>query len=190
MKLFRRIFVEKRAFVLPLAAALAINVAVYAFIVYPLAARAAGAADRAASAALALTAAERDQAAARALVTGKSRAEEELATFYQKVLPPDFSSARRMTYARLPALARITNVRYEQGHFEDDARLKGPVGRLHIRMVLQGEYGNIRQFIYQLETAPEFVIIDDVTLAQPDPARPLMLTIELSTYFRRGANGA
>ena len=32
-------------------------------------------------------------------------------------------------------------------------------------MVLQGDYESLRQFIYELESAPEFVIIDDVTLA-------------------------
>jgi hypothetical protein len=189
MKLLRRILVEKRVLVLPLAAALLANVAVFAFIVYPLTARAAGTADRAASAALARRTAEGEQAAAQALVAGKSRADEELATFYQKVLPGDLSSARRMTYARLPALARKANVQYEQGHFEVDPQVKGPFGRLSIRMVLQGEYEDVRQFIYQLEASPEFVIIDDVMLAQADPGKPLVLTLELSMYFRRGIDG-
>ncbi len=54
-------------------------------------------------------------------------------------------------------------------------------------MVLQGEYENIRRFVYELETAPEFVIIDDVTLTQADAAKPLTLTLELSTYYRLGA---
>ena len=38
-------------------------------------------------------------------------------------------------------------------------------------MVLQGDYENLRQFIYELESAPEFVIIDDVTLVA-EPTRP------------------
>ena len=33
-------------------------------------------------------------------------------------------------------------------------------------MVLQGDYESLRQFIYALESAPEFVIIDDVTLSR------------------------
>ena len=41
------------------------------------------------------------------------RFNEELNAFYQKVLPPDQTAARRMTYASLPALARKTNVKYE-----------------------------------------------------------------------------
>ena len=58
-------------------------------------------------------------------------------------------------------------MRYETRRFdpstpEKDAR----VAALKIRMVLQGEYANLRQFIYQLESAPEFVIIDDMTLTE------------------------
>ena len=56
-------------------------------------------------------------------------------------------------------------------------------------MVLEGDYASVRQFIYELETTPAFVIIDDVTLAQNDPAKPLTLTLELSAYYRLGANG-
>src|SRR4029077_5179395 len=94
----------------------------------------------------ALKGAERDRAAARALVTGQTRAREELATFYDKVLPQDYSAARRMTYARLPELAKKANVRYEAGSFEIDQTLKNArVGRLHARMILQGDYESFRR---------------------------------------------
>jgi hypothetical protein len=56
-------------------------------------------------------------------------------------------------------------------------------------MVLEGDYASVRQFIYELETTPAFVIIDDVTLAQKDPDKPLALSLELSAYFRTGLNG-
>ena len=190
MTLVKRIFVEKRAVALPLIAALLANVLVYALVVYPLARRAAGAVDRAAAAAAALKAAERDQAAALALVTGKARAEEELATFFDSVLPADRVAASRMTYARLPALARKANVRYEAGSFETDQTLKsGRVGRMHTRMVLQGDWENIRRFIYDLETSPDFLIIDSVALSQADLGKPQVLTLEVSTYYRTRANG-
>jgi hypothetical protein len=189
MTLVKRIFVEKRAVAIPLFVALIVNVLVYALVVYPLARRAAGAVDRASKAAAALRAAERDQAAALALVTGKARAEEELATFFDKVLPADRLAARRITYT-LPALARRSSVLYEAGSFETDQNLKGErVGRLHTRMVLQVDYVNFRRFIYNLETSPEFLIIDGVALSQVDPAKPLRLTLEVSTYYRTKANG-
>jgi hypothetical protein len=190
MTLVKRIFVEKRAVALPLIAALLVNVLVYALVVYPLARRAAGAVDRASTAAAALKAAERDQAAALALVTGKARAEEELATFFDSVLPADRVAASRMTWARLPALARKANVRYEAGSFETDQTIKsGRVGRMHTRMVLQGDWENIRRFIYDLETSPEFLIIDGVALAQAELGKPQVLTLEVSTYYRTRANG-
>ena len=56
-------------------------------------------------------------------------------------------------------------------------------------VLLQGEYENFRNFIYDLESAPEFVIIDDIALSQAEPGKPLTLTVQLSTYYRLGANG-
>jgi hypothetical protein len=186
-----RILHEKRAFALPLALVLVVNVGVYALVVYPLSVRSAGARDRAEAAAASLRSAERDEAAARELVAGKARADEELSAFYQKVLPPDLSAARRLTYARLPALARKADVLYAAGKSDIEASTdRERLGRLRTTMTLQGEYENIRRFVYELETAPEFVILDDVTLVQPDSTRPLTLTIELSTYYRREDNGA
>jgi hypothetical protein len=193
MTLLKRIVVEKRALIIPLALALLVNIAVYALVVYPLATKAATATDRATAAAQSLRAAEREVAAARALVAGKSHADQELTTFYEKVLPPDFAAAQRMTYAWVPALARRANVRYEARHQEiDTARESGKnaaIGRLKTRVVLQCDYENFRQFVYELETSPEFVIIDDVSIAQTEANRPLSLTLELSTYYRLGANG-
>ena len=185
MPLARRIAAEKRALVWALAIVAAANVAVYAFVVYPLAARSAGAAARASAAAQAAEAASREAEAARAIVAGKARADEELAAFYQRVLPADLSAARRLTYARLPALARESGVRYEAGRTEVDEKSgDNRFGRLRTTMLLQGEYENIRRFVYEVETAPEFVIIDTVTLAQPEADKPLALTLELSTYYR------
>jgi Tfp pilus assembly protein PilO len=191
MTLLKRIFVEKRAVALPLIAALLVNVLVYALVVFPLAQRAAGAVDRARTAAATLKAAERDQAAALALVTGKARAEEELATFFDSVLPADRVAASRMTWARLPELARKANVRYEAGTFETDQTIKnGRVGRMHTRMVLQGDWENIRRFIYDLETSPEFLIIDSIALSQNEVGKPQTLSLEVSTYYRTRGNGS
>jgi hypothetical protein len=190
MTLMKRIFVEKRAIALPLIGALLVNILVYALVVFPLARRASGAVDRAQTAGAALKAAERDQGAAMALVTGKARAEEELATFFDSVLPADRVAASRMTYARLPALARKANVRYQAGTFDTDPIVKnGRVGRMHTRMILQGDWENIRRFIYDLETSPEFLIIDSVALSQGELGKPQMLVLEVSTYYRTRGNG-
>jgi hypothetical protein len=188
--LWKRILIEKRAVIAPLAIALLANLAAYALWVYPLGVKSATAVDRAAAATQSLKAAEQDLANARALVTGKSRAEQEIATFYDKVLPADFPSARRLTYTTLPSLARKANVkmlerREEIDKTEKDARL----GILHIQTQWEGDYEGLRRFIYELESDPAFVIIDDVQILQQEATRPLNLRLTLSTYYRQAANG-
>ena len=189
MTLLKRILTEKRAAIIPLAIGILANIGVYLLVVYPLGVKSAGAADRAAAAAQSLQGAERDFTAARNLVAGKARAEQELATFYDKVLPVDLPSARRLTYTTLPELAQKSNVKFIDRRMEVEPLRKGAqLGTLKIETQWQGDYESLRRFIYELESAPAFVIIDDVTLAQTDPTKPLALTLRMSTYFRQKAN--
>lgn len=190
MTLLRRVAAEKQTALIALTIALVANLLAYLFAVRPLAARSAGAADRAASAVAAARVADRELAQARDLVAGKARADEELAAFYQKILPTDLTAARRMTYASLPALARRTKVEYATRRFDPSEPKKDErLAKLGIRMVLEGEYENLRQFIFQLENAPEFIIIDDVTLTQTDQDGELTLRLDLSTYYRVQPHG-
>jgi len=191
MTLLSRVFQEKRPVIVPLLAGLAINLLGYLFVVQPLATRSANVADRAMAAANSLRVAEREQATANDLVSGKARADEELNAFYQKVLPADLTAARRMTYSSLPALARRTNVRYDTRRFDTpDPDKDDRLARLQIRMVVQGQYENLRRFIFELESAPEFVIIDDVTLTEGSEGDDLTLRLDLSTYYNLRPNGA
>jgi hypothetical protein len=192
MTLAKRVLREKRALLLPLAVALLINVIIYGLVVYPLAVKSATAVDRASVAAGVRQAAEGDMAAATALVAGKTSADQELATFYQKVLPPTLDEARRVTYARLPALARKANVKFEERRSDIDPQRQtnSRLGRLQTRIVLEGDYESLRRMLYELEATPEFLIIDDVTVTQGETNKPLTMTLEVSTYYRLGANGA
>jgi hypothetical protein len=188
MTLLQRILREKRSVIVPLLIGLLANLAAYGLVVRPLAARSATAEDRAIGARASLAAAERDLEAARALVAGKTLAEQELSTFYDQVLPANLSAARRMTYASLPALARRANVEYDASRTAIEPVKNQRLARLRISMVLEGDYADVRQFIYELETTSAFVIIDHVTLAQSDPDQPLALSLELSVYFRTALN--
>ena len=191
MTLWRRILSEKRSMIVPLAIILVANIGVYAFVVYPLGVRSAGAATRAENAIVSLKAAERDFAAARALVAGTTRADQELQTFYGKVLPSDFPSARRLTYTTLPDLAKKAGIHIQERRtdVDDGGSKKTGLSRLAIKVLLQGDYEAFRQFLYDLESAPEFVIIDDVAMEQVEATKALTFNVELSTYFRKGANG-
>lgn len=197
--LLKRIFSEKRPIVLPLGIAIVANMLLYALVVYPLGVKSAGAADRAAAAADARQSAERELQVARALITGKALADEELNAFYRKVLPANQNAAQRMTYVPVVEIAERNNVKYVRRVYEDvveegnaDLRrlAKSELRRLTTRVVLQGAYEEIRAFIYELETAPEFIIIDEVTLMEANENEPVTLTINLSTYFRVKADGA
>src|SRR5262245_29607034 len=190
MTLLKRIFLEKRPLIVPLALALLANAMMYGAVVRPLGVRSTGAARRADAARLDLQAAQRDLASVQAMVEGKTRAEQDLMTFYGKVLPAGLPAARSTTYATLPALARRTNVQYLQSPTDIDTANKSQrVGHLKIQMSLKGEWTNVRRFIYELEAAPSFVIIDDVTLSQNEVGQPLTLSLQLSTYYRLEGNG-
>lgn len=183
----RRILTEHRAAIIPLAIVLVANLAAYGLVVYPLGVKSATAQSRSAQALAARRAAEADEAAARARVASREKAQQELGVFYGKVLPADLAAARRLTYT-IPELAEKSDVRFLGHRWDDDPDKKSGLGHLKFRVELQGEYEQLRRFIYSVETAPEFVIIDGVTLAQADPNKPLTLTLDLSIYYR--PNGA
>lgn len=186
----RRILAEKRAIILPVAVGLLANAAIYGLAVYPLTVKVRNAATRATQAAESLAVARRDAQTARAAETGEARAREELQRFYTQVLPADLAGARRITYLRLAQLADRNNLRSERRSAAPQTERSSTLGRLAITMVLQGDYADIRRFIYQLETAPEFVVIDDVSLAEGGEATsPLVLTLQLSAYYRNQSNG-
>jgi len=195
--MLRRIFTERRRVVMFLGIAILANLLLYVLVVYPLAVRSAGAADRAAAAAQQRTGAERELQVARGLVTGKAQAEEELDAFYKKVLPPTVSAARSLTYVPVIEIARRNDVNYVNRVYDDPEELNADAAkklgatlkRLTTRIVLQGDYESIRAFIYELEQAPQFVVIDQVTLVEAEAGEPVTLTVTLSTYYRE-ANAA
>lgn len=185
--LARRVIGEHRRIVLPLALALVVNVLVYAFVVYPLAQRVANVEQRNAAAEQGLAAARAEFAQANGTLSGKDRAATELTTFYKDVLPPDLSGARRMTQLRLKQLARESGLQFERDSYEPVVQRDSSLTRLRISMVLAGSYANMRTFIHQLEISPEFVVIDNVELAEGADGGALVVTLELSTYYRAGA---
>ncbi len=192
MALLRRIAGEKRGALLPLSIALILNVAVYAFVVYPMEQRVANRAQRAASAETGLRAAQQEQAAAHAALSGKARANTDLARFYADILPASLADARRLTHLRLAQMAREAGLRYERALAEPaPAKLGATLDQLTIRLVLSGSYTNMREFIHALETAPEFVVIDDVQLTQGGEPESggLVLAMALSTYYRTEGHG-
>ena len=186
--LLRRAIAERRRLVVGLAVAFAANALVYSLVVYPLSQRVANIEQRDLAAEQALAQARAEHTQASGTLNGKARAATELATFYRDVLPQDLAGARRLTSLRLARLARNSNLQYERASYKPTVETGSTLTRLQIRMVLSGSYADMRDFIYQLETAPEFVVIDNVQLAEgSDQSGSLVVTLDLSTYYRNTA---
>jgi hypothetical protein len=187
MGLVRRVVAERRRLLIPLSLALFVNAGVYGLFVYPLSQRVADIEQRDQAAEQGLGSARREHTQASWALTGKARASTELASFYGDVLPQGLSGARRLTYLRLAQLARESGLDLRSS----SATLTAPRGstlmQLGVKMVLSGSWPDVRTLIHALETAPEFVVIDNVELAEGTEEGSLVLTLALSTYYRDSA---
>jgi Tfp pilus assembly protein PilO len=182
--LLKRIAYEHRRVLIPLAAVLVVNVLVYAFIVYPMASRVANIEESSRAAQADLRAAQRDFEQANGTLVGKDRAAQELTTFYTTVLPRGVAGARRLTTLRLYQFARDADLDVGRQALEDVVTADSTLKHLKAQMDLAGSYDDMRAFIHQLEIAPEFVIVDNVTLAEGADEGTLVVNVELSTYYR------
>ena len=186
MTLTRRIIHEKRRYIYPLAAALVLNAILLVAVVMPLSRKVEGGEASAQRAAAALTAARTDYDAARATVTGKDAADTELKKFYGEVLPVDQSQARRVLY-KVQEMARKANVSSAgAARTAIVQRRESALGKMIVTHSLVGPYRSLRQFIYDLETSPEFLILENVTLAQTGQAGAVEMKAEVATYYRAG----
>ena len=182
-----RVFAEKRRLILPIAIAGAVNLAVYAVVIYPRTSSASALEQRAQAAASARARAADDLRDAEAVKTGQDRATQQLARFYDTVLPKGTEGARRITYRRLAALADESNLAYDRRTMTIKAIQQSPLEQMAVTMVVDGEYRDIRRFIHALEAAPEFVVLEDVGLVQDEQNAPLQLTVKLATYYKAGS---
>ena len=186
----KRIFDEKRRLVIPLLAAIALNVVLLAGVVYPLGARVRTNEARAQAAAQQLQAAERDDADARGITEARDRTDTALKAFYKDVLPSSHAQARQATFLRLTQLAEQHNLEQSRRSIDPKQERDSSLARLQISMTLQGNYEDIRRFIYQVESGGDFIVIDSVSLQQGvEAGSPLTLALALSTYYRVSADG-
>lgn len=188
MSLMKRIFAEKRVALVVVGALVGANVLVYGLGVYPQRARVIAAEQRAQVAARDAVNGEATLTAVRTQLEDKTRADGELRQFYDRVLPRDLAGARGITYPRLAALADEMGLVLERRTSDRDQDEESELGRLRTTLSLAGAYGNIRRFIEALETAPEFLVIEEVVLSQREDVgeASLVLTLAISTYYRLG----
>lgn len=188
--LLGQIFGDYRRLILALAVVAIVNMAVDALVIYPLSLKVGSSERRAATVTEQLRAAQKDSDGVHATLAKTGQAESDLARFYTDVLPADISGARRLTYARLASMASEHNLTIVQRSYALDDSYKGRLERLQIEMSINGEYPDIRDFIYAVETAPEFVVIENVGVTEGARAQSgLTVALRLATYFRAGQDG-
>ena len=77
----------------------------------------------------------------------------------------DLSGARRILYPRLDQLARKTNLTPGARFHPEEGDRTGDLRKITMTMNLTGEYSSVRRFIHELETAPEFLVLESVAVA-------------------------
>ncbi|MCC7007850.1 MAG: type 4a pilus biogenesis protein PilO [Acidobacteria bacterium] len=187
MTLWARIVQERKRVLVPLALGLLVNVAVLVAAVLPLRSAIAATEARSIEAMRALADARRlDHQAAQAKAS-RLRADEELRTFYTKVLPSSFQAAETTTNLWLAQAARQAGLQFKGSHFEWNEVRDTALSRTSARITLEGTYPSIRRFLYDVENAEEFIIVERVELAdqseQPGAAGRLEVSLIVSTYF-------
>ena len=185
-----RIISDHRRWVALVGIVLAINLVVLFAVVMPMRRSAESGTSQAEQSVVALNAAIADLKDAEATRDGQAQASTDLDRFYGEVLPQDFAAARRITQLRLAQMARANNVAFQRGASMPELLRNSPLERLRVTCALEGDWDDIRQLIYEIETGADFIVIDNVALAEgEDSAAPLALQLDVSTYYRIPANG-
>lgn len=187
MSLWRRVLSERRGLVVPLLTALAVNLALLGLVVFPLQASVAGDEERAGAVKLALADAERSERLANETRVSKQRADEELKKFYSEVLPASHAGARDLLFQQIRTIGRETGLNFASSSYEPEAVEDSQLMRFRVDISLSGDYASIRKFLYDMETAQEFFIIESVKLGQSSRQEgsgdALEVVLQVATYY-------
>lgn len=181
---FARIVREHRAALLPLGLVLALNLALLGIVVLPLSRRVAVGEERVEAAEREQIAAIREFTQAEGLSAGKIRAVRDLEMFYEQVLPSNVTAARRL-FLKMQVLARTGTLEHRRTDTVEEEFRGSSLRRVGAQMTLSGDYDDIRALIYDIETSPDFIVIDRVVLTEgQDASSPLSVSMGVSTYYR------
>ena len=185
MSLAQRIFIERRRVIVPVLVFLLANVLALGVMLW-LERGEAGAELERLQVDSDLADAKRQAMLAKDQHTRKDRAEADLRKFYGEILPKNFASARNMTNFWVGRTAVASNLRYRAGAFDFEEVRDSQLTKLTGQVTLVGEYADIRRFLYEVETAEEFLIIEKVELSQPNATQgggQLEVALSVATYF-------
>ena len=193
MSLLGRIFAERRAVMVPLTLFLVANVIVLLAVVWPLQRAVDGADEARYQATIQLDAARKTEADWKSKRTSKDRADIELRKFYAETLPTSFSRAVYVANFFLGRVAEGNKLVLRSGQWEPAPLKDSRLTRVSGTVSLIGDYTNVRKFLYEVETAQEFVVIESVELSEANTTQNdsrLELTLNIATYYLREPNPA
>ena len=181
----RRVISEKRMAVTAVGLLVLADLLLYGLAVQPAQTGVVAARQRAARATEDHAAREADLHAARGRLERVDRASAQLRKFHAEVLPHDLAGARALTYPQLAALAARHGLSLERRTSDHDRDEDARLDRLRTTLQLAGRYGDIRRFVEAIETAPDFLIIDEIALSRRETEAngALVVTLGVSTYF-------
>jgi Tfp pilus assembly protein PilO len=187
MSLWRRIYQERRAVMLPLLIFLAANVLVLAVVVVPLVQNVSALQTDAENASMNLIRSRFKDRQAKDALGSKDRADQELKKFYVEILPNADTGARKVM-SFLARTAAENGVDLERTSQEQKAVDDSHLVRVTGNVTLTGTYTNIRKFLYAVETAEEFVVVEGVGLKQESDTRSgsaggLVVNLDVATYY-------
>ena len=182
--LWRRVLIEKKFSIVSVVAVLAIDVVLQLFVLYPWTVRSQTYERERLDVIEKQEAVRRESEAIHKMVQAKTDAEAELDRFYRDVLPQGLAGAMVESFSRLTSLAALHGLTMERRSSSPMVVERSPLRRLDISMLLQGEYHDLRRFIYDLEVGKEFLVIEEIVLRRDETVRDgEVLDLGLSTYY-------
>jgi hypothetical protein len=191
VRLWRRVYEERRKIALPILVFLIANVAILALAVFPLQRSVAGYENDALDATAKLGRARQDNKKAKDARTRKEEADQELKKFYADILPGDYASSVRLVLFWVSTAARQSRVQPLSTQADHQPLHESRLERVSCHVTLRGDYQDILHFLYLLETAQQFVIVEKVELAQQgtalnNPNGMLEVGLDVATYYLGG----
>jgi hypothetical protein len=186
MSLAGRIFAERRAVMVPLVLFLGANVGVLLGVVWPMQRAVNGADEARYQATMSLAAARKIETEWKAKRSSKDRADLELRKFYSEILPTSFAGARGVANFFLQTVAAESKLVLRSGQWEPAPLKDSRLTRVSGTVTLLGDYASVRRFLYEVETAQEFVVIERVELSEANSTQNdnrLELTLSVATYY-------
>lgn len=179
---------------LPLVILLAANAAVLALAVLPLAQNATSLKNDAQNASTNLLRSRLVEKQAKDAAASKTRADQELKKFYVDILPANARASQKL-FSLLERTAGDSGLQFQRSQVEESEVKDSQLSRFSGKVTLVGDYQNIRKFLYEVETAEEFVVIERVGLSQAADLRSsntgrLEVTLDVATYYLANPSAA